>query len=342
MFHSARLKLTLWYVLISMVISILFSLAMYHGLSLEVARSLRTQQFRLEHSQGAIFPHPPELDPSVFEEASNRIKLTLIVVNLAILGISGVAGYFLAGRTLRPIKQMVDEQNRFITDASHELRTPLTSLMTSIEVNLRNKKLNLQNAKNLLQSNLEQTYSLRALSDDLLSLSQYQTKNGNTKFEQINLEKIVEEAIKRVIPLASKKYIKILDNTKDFIFEGDQKGLTDVLVILLDNAIKYSPQNSSIQILSRISDHSVLVSVKDQGMGISEEDLPHIFDRFYRADKSRTKQQISGYGLGLSIAKKIINLHKGEISLESKIGKGTEFTIQIPKKQSTVTSVLRF
>src|SRR5260370_24376310 len=126
MFQSARLKLTAWYLVLIMAISILFSLVLYRGITQEVDRSLRIQQFRIyqaEHPDALFLAPPPPTDPQVFEEASDRIKLILILINLGIFIVAGGAGYFLAGRTLKPIKEMVDEQNRFITDASHELRT---------------------------------------------------------------------------------------------------------------------------------------------------------------------------------------------------------------------------
>src|SRR5690242_13853743 len=140
MFHSARLKLTAWYLLIIMTVSIAFSAVIYFGATGEIDRVLRLQKFHIEHPEYQIrvfggrivqleqIDSPLAPDPQVLENAEVRIFERLVGVNLIILVVSAIAGYFLAGRTLRPIKQMVDDQNRFITDASHELNTPLTSL----------------------------------------------------------------------------------------------------------------------------------------------------------------------------------------------------------------------
>src|SRR3989304_6174610 len=130
MFKSARLKLTAWYLAIIMLISVLFSLVIYQGATLELRRMERIQHFRQESSESfRRFSMPAfVLAPEVVEETKQRIRLALVTINLMILAASGAVGYFLAGRTLKPIQEMVDEQNRFITDASHELRTPLTSL----------------------------------------------------------------------------------------------------------------------------------------------------------------------------------------------------------------------
>jgi signal transduction histidine kinase len=224
---------------------------------------------------------------------------------------------------------MLDEQNRFITDASHELRTPLTSLKTSIEVNLRNKNLTINQAKNLIQSNLEDVEYLRVLSDGLLRLAYYQEPNGNMLFEKVSLKEIAENAVDKVKALALDNKIKINSRIENLEIHGDKKSLTELLVILLDNAIKYGKQNSSVKINTLKEDGKVIISVSDNGIGIDEKDLPHIFDRFYRAEKSRSKENVSGYGLGLSIAKKIVELHNGLITVESKKGEGTAFMVAL-------------
>ncbi|MDE2590442.1 MAG: hypothetical protein KGL95_12355, partial [Patescibacteria group bacterium] len=162
MFQSARLKLTTWYLLIIMVISLAFSFVIYAGSTNEYGRLLRMQKFHQDHPEFQLrilqgnniqieqLPEPSPVDTQVIEDAEFRLLERLGIVNLIILVLSAGAGYFLAGRTLKPIKQMVDDQNRFITDASHELNTPLTSLRTGIEVNLRDKKLTLSKAKEVL------------------------------------------------------------------------------------------------------------------------------------------------------------------------------------------------
>ncbi len=335
MFESARFKLTGWYLLIIMLISIAFSVAIYGVLSNELTRVERVQRLRRERLlplglQPNIF-RQPVIDPELINESKNRLRSILILINLGILATSGILGYFLAGRTLKPIKKMVDEQSRFITDASHELRTPLTSLKSEIEVNLRDKNLNLPNAKKLLMSNLEEVNNLQYLSDNLIKLAQYQKNNGNI-FEEVDLLEILEEAVKKVINLAKNKKIIVKNNIRNIKLLGDKQSLIELFVILLDNAIKYSPQGKNVIVTSEKIDGYILIKVKDQGVGISKEDIAHIFDRFYRSDKSRTKEGISGYGLGLSIAKQIIDEHKGLIKVESEINKGSIFSIQLPVK----------
>lgn len=334
MFQKARIKLTIWYLIIIMLVSITFSVVIYSGINSELGRFERLQGVRLQREQQLMLPVPPPpeihgLDLVAIAAARTRLTIILIFINLGIFVAAGFSGYFLAGRTLRPIKEMLDEQNRFITDASHELRTPLTSLRTSIEVNLRNKNLTMTQAKKLIESNLEDVEYLRVLSDGLLRLAYYQEPNGNMLFEKVSLKEIVENAVDKVKALALDNKIGINSKIENLEINGDKKSLTELLVVLLDNAIKYGKQNSSVKINTLKEDGKVIISVSDNGIGIDEKDLPHIFDRFYRAEKSRSKENVSGYGLGLSIAKKIVELHNGLISVKSEKGKGTTFTVTL-------------
>jgi signal transduction histidine kinase len=343
MFHDARLKLTAWYLLIIMAISISFSAFIYFGAAREYDRIIRIEQYRVGHltPPGIISQRPPgeldvfslssQQDNELVEWAKLRVLEALFGINVVILLLSAMSGYFLAGRTLRPIKDMLDEQNRFITDASHELNTPLTALKTSLEVNLRDKKLDLGKAREVLRSNLEDVNNLQSLSEELMGVVMYQKQNGNFRVAKVSLADIIEAAIGRVKSLAAKKKIIIkVDMPKTFVM-GDQKSLTELFVILLDNSIKYTDNRSPINLIIEKENGEINILIKDGGVGIKKEDLPHIFDRFYRADRSRTKQKVGGYGLGLSIAKRIVTLYSGNIRVESEIGKGSTFIVTFPE-----------
>lgn len=341
MFYSARLKLTAWYLLIITLVSVLFSVGIYVQINEELDRVERFQELRQQRIeqefQGLPFrPNIPDYDPTTVIQARTRLIMTLGLINLGIIIVAGGAGYFLAGRTLLPIQKMVDEQNRFIADASHELRTPLTALRAEIEASLLDKNMSVKDAKVLITSNLEEVVSLQVLSDHLLQLVHYQQGDVSVELEEVSLLQVTEEALKKVTPLAKKKNIFIANEISDMILEGKQLLLRELFVILLDNAIKYSPEQATVSLISKKQDHKVFVTVKDQGMGIDAEDLPYIFDRFYRANKSRSKTEVSGFGLGLSIAKNIVEMHGGEITVKSgKKGlpggrQGTSFTVELP------------
>jgi len=239
----------------------------------------------------------------------------------------------LAGRTLKPIENMVDEQKRFVSDASHELRTPLTAMRTEVEVALRDKDFDTPYARDVLTSNLEEIDKLQQLSDSLLILGRYQNTASKSNFAEVSLSNVVEEARQNVKTLANHKDIEIQGTIDDISVEADSDSLAKLLTILLDNAIKYSHQNGKIIVRAYPVKNKVAVSVQDFGAGIRAGDLPYIFKRFYRAEASRTKTKVEGYGLGLSIAKTIVDMHNGTIDVESIPDKGTTFTVTLPRKQ---------
>lgn len=333
MFQSARLKLTIWYLLIIMVVSILFSVAIYKLLTMELERGfLRFSRRYVEMRQlnGDTIPMPQVLEPGYVDNAEQRIGFVLLYINVGIFGISGILGYFLAGRTLKPIKEMMDGQNRFIADASHEFRTPLTALKTSMEVYMRGKN-QCPSADSLVKSNLSEVNNLWLLSDNLITLAQYGENGNGLQKETVSIKKVLDEACKKVSAFAKQKQIAVKNTQKEEYFvKGNFSSVVEIFVILLDNAIKYSPKKSSVSIVAKALDGSVCIWVTDKGIGIGDKDLAHIFERFYRADTSRTKQESYGYGLGLSIAKRLIEMHKGTISAESKVGSGSVFSVTLP------------
>lgn len=336
MFNKARMTLTLWYLLIIMTISISFSVVIYRSATFEIQRALSFQRFRIENPESeSLFPPFSRriifFDPQVLEESKRRIGNGLFLINAVILITSGTAGYFLAGKTLKPIKEMVDDQNRFISDASHELRTPLTSLITETEVSLREKHPNLKSAVATLKDNLEELQDLKKLSDNLLELSNFQQINGSLILETISLSEVIKKTIDKMKPVAKQKNIQInFSNDSNIKVKGNPDKLTELIIILLDNAIKYSPEKSIVEISVKKQKANALIQVIDHGIGIDQDDLGNIFDRFYRSDRSRQKNKQEGYGLGLAIAKKIAETHKGTIEVTSKINEGSAFSISLP------------
>ena len=334
MFQSARLTLTAWYILIAFIITALFSLLAYNGFRFEFERGLQKQQIIFQQNNSRQSPpnilFRRDVDPNLQKELRDRLLARILYIDLVIIIAAAAGGYILAGRTLKPIKKMMDEQHRFITDASHELRTPLTAMRSEMETSLLTKKMTDKDTKELIKSNLEEVINLQNLSDGLLTLAQYQTRNTKREQTQLSLTQIVTDAITKVMPLAKKKQITVDDKTKDYALVGNSDYLLKLFIILLDNAIKYSPKNSTIILASYKTDHNVKIDVKDQGVGIEKSDLEKIFDRFYRSDKSRQRSDIGGYGLGLAIARQIVEEHGGTISVTSKVDKGSTFTVKLP------------
>jgi two-component system, OmpR family, sensor histidine kinase CiaH len=336
-FHSARLKLTAWYLLIIMVISLSFSGVIYQGWRNEVDRFEQAQRMRLQRRlEGLIMPDGriiqplPMTDPELLDETKWRLLYFLGFINGSILLLAGGLSYFLAGRTLQPIKKMVDDQNRFIGDASHELRTPLASLKSAFEVYLRDKNKTLKDSTNIISESIVEVDRLSTLSESLLSSIRNHQSPASLKIEKVVIKKIINKAVKRISSIAKRKGIKIENKEGNWTVNGDQQKLTELFVTLLDNAIKDGKKDGWIKIVSIKTDHEVQISVEDNGQGISKNDLPHVFDRFYRADVSRTKQTNDGFGLGLSIAKQIAEIHHGSIEVESQLGHGSTFIVKLP------------
>lgn len=188
----------------------------------------------------------------------------------------------------------------------------------------------MQKQQELLESNLDEVGRLRSLTDRLLLLSNLKS----IELAPTALDDVATEAINRVIPMAQAKHIGIESTIRKQQASANAELLTDTLVILLDNAIKYSPKKSAVTISAKEQGKHILVEVADNGPGIAAEDLPHIFNRFYRADSSRSKENIEGHGLGLSIAKRSIEAMDGTITAASETGKGTTFTLHLSRADS--------
>ena len=334
--QSAVFRLTLSYLGIIMVLSLVFSVALYRVSFGQMANNYNRQRNAIER-----FPVPVGLESQrddyiqalyeQLDDARRNLLFRLGGLNLATLVLGGAAAYWLARRTLKPIEDAMEAQGRFTADASHELRTPLTAMRSEIEVALREKHLSAAGARALLGSNLEEIAKLEALSAGLLRLARSDNGLEPSVVKPVPVRDIFEGAIDRFQAQLSARHINLEVKAGDETIEGDAASLTELIAILLDNAIKYSPEKSAVTLASHPSGQSVTLSVADQGVGIKASDLPHIFDRFYRADQSRARDEnVGGYGLGLSIAKRITDLHHGHLSAESTPGKGSTFRVRLP------------
>ncbi|QQS19883.1 HAMP domain-containing histidine kinase [Candidatus Saccharibacteria bacterium] len=326
LFHSATLRLTAWYTLILLFISIVFSLILLQLSTHELGRSYRLPRPG-EMQQGRLDDDFRAWREERLSESRQRLVGQLVLFNLAVLTSGALGSYILARRTLQPVEDALEAQTRFSSDAAHELRTPLTIMQSEIEVSLRSKNATKQSREALLRSSLDEVQHMRTLTDRLLLLAD----NNDMPLAPNLLEPIAIEAVNRVIPLAQAKKISVDNSVGAITVIGNAESLTDTLIILLENAIKYSPPKSKIILSASAKTKHAEICVSDNGSGIAPKDLPYIFDRFYRADTSRSSQNVAGHGLGLSIAKQIINAHNGHISAHSNPrAKGTSFTISIP------------
>lgn len=329
--QRSRIKLAGTYLAIIMTMSIIFSFVLYSVSSHELDRSLRRIPQGRE-SRDLLSQAFDEIRRIRLEESRAELQKKLYLFNVVTLAFGSILSYILAREALRPIEETLTSQQRFTSDASHELRTPLTAMRSEIEVTLRDKKLTASEARETLKSNLEEITKLEALTSGLLQLARYE--QSDSSFVALSLDDIVKISLSRVEPLAKNKNITIESNGVQSIkTRGEPASLEQIVIILLDNAIKYSASKSRITISTTSGRNNVGIVVKDHGQGIKKSDLPHIFDRFYRSDSSRTKDSDdnTGYGLGLAIAKQIAESHKGDIVISSTVGKGTTAKLTLPK-----------
>ncbi|MFZ2664273.1 MAG: HAMP domain-containing sensor histidine kinase [Patescibacteria group bacterium] len=320
-----------------MCITVSFSVVVYSGVVRSTERALGNYERGIEQRFEVKFLPPPNNTQNLARlEMIKNVKANtttlLFVVNIIILVVSGSISYFLAGITLEPIEKMLEKQKKFIADAAHELKTPLTSMKTQLEVGKKRNKFNTQESSKIIDSVIEDIDSLTVLTNKLLKASRYQTYDNKNGIEDFNIVEITNKVIEVMKQKATKQEINILSNfTQDeILLRADKGAIKELITILLDNAVKFNKRKGTVEISVSKQDKKVEIKVKDTGMGISEKDLPFVFDRFYKVDNSRTRKISDGYGLGLSIAKEIVDLHKGSISVKSKLGEGSTFLVALP------------
>ena len=326
MFKSATLKLTAWYLGILVAISLLFSVVIYSIASSEVGNRIgyfkSAPQFSVNINNRTVFDNYRDAQ---VHQAEENLVTSLVITNICIWIAGGIGSYYLARRTLTPIEEAHEAQSRFTSDASHELRTPLASMKTEIEVALRDPSLTKQEMHELLESNLEEVNKLSSLSHMLLQLSRLD--HNSIPQEKVPLAKTITSVVERLNKNENRIHF---NGNKDRAVLANASSVEELLAILLDNALKYSPANSKVTVNPLHKKDMAGFEVINTGEGIPADILPHIFDRFYRADSSRTGGAKKGYGLGLALAKKIVELNRGELSVSSAPGQLTTFKVLLP------------
>lgn len=258
---------------------------------------------------------------------------SLLKVFIAIVGISLVIllliSIYLTNKTIEPIKESFEKQKQFIADASHELKTPLAIIRTNTSLVLSNKDKTVNSQIKWINYINNQTERMAKLIDEMLSLTKLDTGREIIEFSIFDLSKLLNNILLTFEAVIFESKIELETNISDDIFiKGDKESIKKVCIILLDNAIKYTNTNGKISVFLNLNKSRVKLIVKNTGDGIKNEELDKIFERFYRIDSSRARET-GGYGLGLSIAKSIIESHNGRIYAESNLGKDTTLVIDL-------------
>lgn len=246
--------------------------------------------------------------------------------------LKGLASSF--NETMKRLEKAFQAQRDFLSDASHELRTPVSVIKTTTDVTLRRER-TIEEYREALGTVKASAERMGGLIDRLLRLSRLDAEQTGLKKERIKLKDILETTLKVIHPLAEERGIRIdMKMIEDIAIEGDREQFSELFLSIIDNAIKYNRENGSVNISLTSSEKWAVVKVADSGIGITPDALNKVFDRFYRADLSRS--EVPGTGLGLPIAKGIAESHGGRIEVESEVGKGATFSIYLPVVQTVI------
>ncbi|HZU13273.1 MAG TPA: ATP-binding protein [Chloroflexota bacterium] len=265
-------------------------------------------------------------------EAEHTLTLLLILGGFFGVVLSGLGSLFLASRALIPIRQAFSRQRQFTADASHELRTPLALIRANAEMLARRADQLPEGDEELVHEIIQETDHLNRLVGDLLTLARADTGGVKIEPRPVDLRALVEAVHEDIQPIAEARGIHSeVELNGPVRVMGDEGRLRQLLLILLDNALKYTDPGGRVEIALNKHDHHAHLSVTDTGIGIPRSDLTHVFDRFYRVDRAR-EHESGGTGLGLSIAQWICQAHSGSIEVESEVGRGSRFEISLPAR----------
>jgi len=326
MIDKAIKKLTLSYILIITVICILISSVIYFNIEKRSSELLENLEIRLQEKldpSSVKFQNRILLAEETIKNFHHRTILNLFLLNTGIICVVGILAYFFARRTIVHIEGSVSRQKEFISNVSHELKTPLTALKSTFEVSLRDKN---GDYKETIKSGIEEVDKMNNLINGFLKLSQINTKKYKVRKEIFFLENVIDEIVLKNQKIINQKNIKLSKELSENKVKSDIFLLQELISIFIENAIKFNKTSGEVIIKSYKKDGYDIISIKDTGIGIKEENLNKIFDRFYKIDTSRSQDE--GYGIGLSLAREIEEILKCKITVKSEVGKGSEFSIK--------------
>jgi two-component system, OmpR family, manganese sensing sensor histidine kinase len=262
------------------------------------------------------------------EETLNLYRLFLTIGIPTTFIIIGVTGWFLGGQAMQPTRRAYEQLQRFTADASHELRAPIAAMLSNAQVALI-PPYDEEEQQFRLNNIVKTAKSMSCLVSNLLFLSRHEGTLNLESLPNVNLVELLKTIASDYQSQTKHPHFTVQLPEKSLHIKADADLLKQAVINLLDNAFKYTPTDKSVKLKLISQPHGAVIEVKDNGIGIPKEDLPHIFERFYRVDKARTKNS-GGFGLGLAIVKQIVQAHQGNITANSILGSGSTFQIQLP------------
>ena len=305
------------------------NLMQIYNLKLNDKYNYRALNFETKNDDGKIMYIQLLANVDGEEKTLNNLLQMLIIGTIILDTISILASYILSKKMMMPIYNAYKRQTEFVENASHELRTPLTIIQAKQELLLQEPESKIIDKSEDINLTLKETRRLSKMIKELMALARSDSNEYVSNKEEINIDELIQEIVKPYTDYAKveNKTIKLELSYKKEI-KVDRNKITELLIILLDNAIKYTVENDIITIKTYSKDGKCNIEVADTGIGISDEGLKRVFERFYREDKARTREK-GGTGLGLSIAHTIVTRHKGSIKAMHNKPKGTVFLIRI-------------
>ena len=275
-------------------------------------------------------------DVSIAKQTMDNLLDILLISLIAGAFVSVVIGYYIAGKMMKPIKEAYIRKQRFIADASHELRTPISVVMLSCDTLIEEETLEADFSKKVIKGIKDEAIIMKELVEKLLNLARFDTGTIKLNQEAINLSSIIKSNINSYQYIASQESIDLTsDIDEGLTTTGDKQLLNSLISILIDNAIKYNHKAGKVCVSAKSvylkKKAMIQIRVQDTGRGIDDIELENIFKRFYRVDKSRNRM-VQGYGLGLSIAYEVANIHNGKINVTSEKDVGTTLTVTLPQR----------
>lgn len=281
------------------------------------------------------------LTGTIFVGTKNELSLhRILFVAIFCILIAFIGSYLISKQAVLPIKKAWQKQLDFTADASHELRTPLAVIRTNLEIVMDSPEETIASQMKWLENiHIEQQHMERLVAD-LLTISRSDTGEEEIQRTTFALDTLLQEITEKFLPICQQKALQLdVAIAPHVSFFGDQQRINQLVMILLDNAYQYSNSGGTITLTLKDLTNEVQLSIKDTGIGISEENLDKLFDRFFRVTDSR-KQNPDGLGLGLAIAKLITEQHQGNLTVTSELGAGSEFRIFLPKTSNATLEVL--
>jgi signal transduction histidine kinase len=328
MFRKANIKLTLIYSSLFLVAFWAFSIGLYLWMENYFGESYIDEieqqgEYEFDEQDTAIANIAADV-------AQDRLEKTLVILNGAMIIIVPLVAWLMTRRTLAPVQHIHEQQKQFVSDVAHELRTPLSIMSGELEVALK-KERTPEDYRQILDSSKQETDRLIELSESLLFLARADQGRQAIEFEKVDVTDLIGSVVASLQVEGTKKDIAIRFEPEEepTFARGQPAMLRRLFFNLIDNAIRYTPSQGEIWISLATGKQYAEVKIRDTGAGMAPEEQEKIFNRFYRVDPSRS--QTKGYGLGLAICKSIVELHHGGITVRSALGKGSTFTVTLPR-----------